>query len=225
MFILSGPSGVGKDAVLARLLRRDPRLARVVTAVTRPPRPREREGVDYYFVSREHFDGLIRDGALLEWADFVGSPRGTPLFSLRDTLARGQDAVLKIDVEGARQVRRQLPGVVSIMLEPPDLAVLRARMTARGADDEAEIARRLQRAQAELDARGEYDYSVVNRDGELRRTVDLVAAIVTAERARVRPSLIRLEEDALRHNEALPVRPAASAPPSESRSGSRGGQG
>src|SRR5438128_7283515 len=93
VFVLSGPSGVGKDAVLARLLERGLRIGRVVTAITRPPRPSEVEGRDYYFVSRERFQVMVDRGELLEWADFVGSPRGTPLFSLRGTLARGHDAI------------------------------------------------------------------------------------------------------------------------------------
>src|SRR5919206_3339278 len=109
VFVLSGPAGVGKDAVLARLLERGVVLGRVVTAITRPPRPNEVEGRDYYFVSRQRFEEMVAAGELLEWAEYVGSPRGTPIWSLEATLRRGRDAILKIDVEGARQVRERLP--------------------------------------------------------------------------------------------------------------------
>ena len=142
VFVLSGPSGVGKDAILARLAERGLGLRRVVTAVTRPPRPGEVEGVDYYFMSRERFAEEVARGGLLEWADYVGSPRGTPLFGLIETLRRGDDAVLKIDVDGFRKVKRRLPEVISIFVLPPDLASLSRRLQERGdvpADEVAAI--------------------------------------------------------------------------------------
>src|ERR671932_496680 len=94
VFVLSGPAGVGKDAVLARLLERGVAIGRVVTAITRPPRPNEVEGRDYYFVSRRRFEEMVAAGELLEWAEYVGSPRGTPIWSLEETLRRGRDAIL-----------------------------------------------------------------------------------------------------------------------------------
>jgi guanylate kinase len=190
VFVLSGPAGVGKDAVLTRLLERGTSIGRVVTAITRPPRSGEAEGVDYFFVTRERFAAMVEAGELLEWAEYVGSPRGTPLFSLRQTLARGHDALLKIDLEGCRQVRARLPGAITIFLTPPDRDTLLRRMAVRGADDAGEMARRLARADVELAARDEYDYAVVNRDGELDAAADAVAAIVRSERARVPPRLI-----------------------------------
>jgi guanylate kinase len=185
VFIVSGPAGVGKDAVLAGLAARGIELGRVVTAVTRPPRAGEVEGVDYYFVSRERFAEMVAADELLEWADYVGSPRGTPLFSLRRTLERGKDAVLKIDVDGFRQVRQHLPHTVSIFIAPPDLDTLAARMRSRAADTPEQIAARLERAAAELAVSPEYDYVLVNHEGALDQTIDALATIVAAERARV----------------------------------------
>src|SRR5205823_2333967 len=145
VFVLSGPAGVGKDAVLARLLERGVEIGRVVTAITRHPRPGEVHGRDYHFVSRDRFMEMVAGGELLEWAEYVGSPRGAPIFALKETLARGHDALLKIDVEGARQVRERLPQAITIFLAPPDRETLLRRMSARGHDDPAEMARRLKR--------------------------------------------------------------------------------
>jgi guanylate kinase len=192
VFVLSGPAGVGKDAVLARLLERGVQVGRVVTAITRPPRPNEVDGRDYYFVSRDRFMEMVAAGELLEWAEYVGSPRGAPLFSLKKTLALGHDALLKIDVEGARQVRERLPSAITIFLAPPDRETLFRRMAARGHDDPAEMARRLKRAEDELAVASTYDYQVVNHEGQLDRAVDEVAAIIAAERARVPPRLVEL---------------------------------
>lgn len=193
VFVLSGPAGVGKDAVLAGLAARGVELGRVVTAVTRPPRPGEVEGVDYYFVSRDRFAEMVAAGELLEWADYVGSPRGTPLCSLRRTLAERHDAVLKIDVDGFRQVRATLPQAISIFLAPPDRATLADRLGARGTDDPAEVARRVARAAHEIAASSEYDYLVVNQEGALERTIDQVARIVATERARRPPRLVTFD--------------------------------
>ena len=194
VFVLSGPAGVGKDAVLARLLERGVDIGRVVTAITRPPRPNEVDGRDYHFVSRERFMAMVAAGELLEWADYVGSPRGAPVWSLRQTLACGRDAILKIDVEGARQVKARLPEAITIFLEPPNLQTLLLRMASRGHDDPAEMQRRLKRAEDEMAVAPSYDYRVVNREGELERAVDQVAGIVAAERARVPPRIVELDQ-------------------------------
>lgn len=192
VFVVSGPSGVGKDVLLAKLDERRLGLRRVVTAVTRPPRPGEVDGVDYYFLTREQFQEELARGGFLEWADYVGSPRGTPLFGLVRTLAAGDDAVLKIDVDGFRKVKGRLPEVISVFILPPNLATLERRLRGRGDVPPDEAARRLAQAKAELDAAAEYDYRVVNHDGRLDEAVDEVAAIVAAERARVPPRRVVL---------------------------------
>jgi guanylate kinase len=187
LFVLSGPSGVGKDALTERLLERVPRLRRVVTAVTRPPRPTEAHGVDYYFLSRDEFRREVERGGLLEWAEYVGSPRGTPRFGVVDVLRVGHDALLKIEVEGCRKVKAALPEAVTVFLAPPDLATLESRLRGRQDVPDAEVERRLARARVELEAAGEYDYRVVNHEGRLDEAVDEVAAIIAAERARQPP--------------------------------------
>ena len=192
VFVLSGPSGVGKDTVLDALLRRGFPLGRVVTAVTREPRPGEVEGVDYHFMAREHFLGLATEGEFLEWTEYVASPRGTPLQSLRDTLAGGDDALLKIDVEGFRKVRQRLPNAIGIFLAPPSYEALEARIRARQDTPLDEMARRLERARHEMLAMPDYDYRVVNHEGLSERAVDEVASIVVAERARIHPRLTEL---------------------------------
>ena len=193
LFVLSGPSGVGKDALVERLLRRVPRLRRVVTAVTRAPRPTERHGVDYYFLSREDFQREVERDGLLEWAEFVGSPRGTPRFGVIDVLRRGDDALLKIEVDGCRKVKVALPNAITLFLAPPDLATLENRLRGRGDVPAEEAERRLARARVELAAADEYDYQVVNHEGRLDEAVEEVAAIVEAERARRPPRRVVLE--------------------------------
>jgi guanylate kinase len=187
LFVLSGPSGVGKDALAGRLLEKVPRLRRVVTAVTRPPRPSEVAGVDYHFLSRDEFMREVARGGLLEWADYVGSPRGTPLFGLVDVLAGGDDALLKIELDGARKVKAALPEAITILLVPPDRATLERRVNRRGDVPPDEVDRRMARADVELAAAPEYDYCVVNREGRLEDAVEEVAAIVAVERARQPP--------------------------------------
>jgi guanylate kinase len=187
VFVLSGPSGVGKDTVLDALVRRGFPFGRVVTAVTRERRPTEVEGVDYHFLPRDRFLELAEAGEFLEWTEYVGSPRGTPLFALRDTLAQGQDALLKIDVEGFRKVRRRLPQAIGIFLAPPTFETLEARIRARQDTPVDEMARRLERARQEMLAMPEFDYRVVNNENEVERAADEVAAVMLAERARVEP--------------------------------------
>lgn len=192
VFVLSGPSGVGKDTVLDVLLRRGFPLGRAVTAITRDPRPGEVEGVDYHFLARERFLDLVEAGQFLEWTEYVESPRGTPLQSLRDTLTRGQDALLKIDVEGFRKVRQRLPNAIGIFLAPPSFEALERRIRARQDTPIDEMARRLERARHEMLALPDYDYKVVNAENEPGKAADEVAAIVVAERARIKPRLTEL---------------------------------
>jgi guanylate kinase len=192
VFVLSGPSGVGKDTVLGALIDRGFPFGRVVTAVTREPRPSEVDGVDYHFLPRERFLELAEAGEFLEWTEYVGSPRGTPLFALRETLKRGEDAVLKIDVEGFRKVRRRLPNAIGIFLAPPSFEALESRIRARQDTPVDEMARRLERARHEMLAMPEFDYRVVNNENEVERAADEIEAILTAERARVEPRLTEI---------------------------------
>jgi guanylate kinase len=192
LVVLSGPSGAGKDAVLHDLRQSSFPITRVVTVTTRPPRPNEVPGKDYHFVTPEEFDRLRDAGKLLEWAEVYGTPYGTPIDDVRAALDRGETVLLKIDVQGAAQVKRKVPDAVFIYLGPGSFDELVRRLRGRGTETEAGFARRVEQARDELRQLPTYDYLVVNRDGELGCAVEQVKAIITAERLRVRPRQIQL---------------------------------
>ncbi len=192
LFVLSGPSGVGKDSVLRALRAEGFPLRFVVTVTTRPQRPGEVHGRDYFFVSPAEFQRLKDQGRLLEWAVVHGHEYGTPLDQVQSALLAGQDVLLKIDVQGAAQVKRRVPGAVFIFLAPPSLEDLAARLIQRGTESPAALARRLADARLELQRLPEYDYVVVNRAGALETAVAHLKAIITAERLRVQPRRSRL---------------------------------
>ncbi len=141
--MIAGPSGVGKGTVVRRVLERTPDLFVSVSATTRRPRPAEREGVDYLFVSDEEFDRMIAAGELLEWAEIFGHRSGTPVAPVRRVLEAGRDVLLEVDVQGARQVKEAEPESVLILLAPPSLEELERRLRTRGTEDEERLARRL----------------------------------------------------------------------------------
>jgi guanylate kinase len=149
-----------------------------VSATTRAPRPGEREGVDYRFVSEEVFDRMIEAGDLLEWEEIFGHRSGTPVEPVRRALDEGVDVVLELDVTGARHVREVMPRAVLILLEPPTMEELERRLRSRGTETEEGLARRLAKADWELDQRGAFDVVIVNDDAE--RAADEVAAIIDA---------------------------------------------
>lgn len=178
--MVSGPSGVGKGTVVRRLLERHPELALSVSVTTRRPRPGEREGIDYRFVSDERFDELTARGDLLEWANVVGHRSGTPSAPVEEALANGRDVVLEIDVQGARQVRERAPQAVLIFLAPPSLEELERRLRSRGTEDERALETRLSTARRELGERDGFDHVVVN--DRLDEATAQVEAIIQASR-------------------------------------------
>jgi len=179
--VIAGPSGVGKGSVVDGLLARDPEgLALSVSVTTRAPRPNERDGVDYRFVSDEVFDQRIADDAFLEWAEVVGHRSGTPREEAERALDAGRDVIVEIDVQGARQVRDRVPGALLIFLAPPSLDELERRLRGRGTESEERIALRLATAEEELAQRSWFDHVVVN--DRLQRAIDEVAAIIQASR-------------------------------------------
>lgn len=184
LFVVSAPSGTGKTTVVGELVRSNPKIARSRSYTSRPARPGEIDGVDYNFVSRREFEALIEGNELLEWADLFGHLYGTRRRDTEVALAAGTDLVLVIDVQGARQVRTQMPESVAVFMLPPSFAELVERLRGRNKDSEAAIQERLATARREVGAANEYDYVVVN-DG-LDRCVAELKAIVQAERARVR---------------------------------------
>lgn len=185
VFVLSAPSGTGKDTVIARVLQEMPLVRRCITVTTRDPAPGEANGVDYFFVSVPEFHTMRGQGEFLEWAEVHGNFYGTPRWWVLQQIEQGRDVVLVIDTQGARSVRERLPDVVTIFLAPPSLAELERRIRARGRDDEQDIRTRLGNAANELDCIGEYNYLVINDD--LETAVASVKSAFTAEALRIRP--------------------------------------
>lgn len=160
--VLSAPSGAGKTTLANLLRRRNRDVAFSVSATTRPPRPREVDGVSYHFVGRDEFLRMAGAGELIEWAEVHGNLYGTPLANVRRAQARGEHLLLDIDVQGARQIRRRLPEAVHVFVLPPSGAALVKRLRARGTEDPAVLRRRLRNAQDEMRAAPEFDFVVVN---------------------------------------------------------------
>jgi len=176
LFVITGPSGVGKGTLIARLLERCEGLALSTSATTRPPRPNERNGVEYHFLSDEEFDRMAAAGELIEHATYAGRRYGTPRAEVEPRLERGTSVVLEIEVQGARQIRRTVPDAVQVFVAPPSPETLRERLVGRATDSPAEIERRLRVAEEELGARSEFAHVVVNDDLE-RATDELVELV------------------------------------------------
>jgi guanylate kinase len=162
VFVITGPSGVGKGTLIRLLRERVPSLALSVSATTRAPRPGEQDGIDYHFLSDAEFARRVEAGEFVEWAEYSGRRYGTLRSELERHLAEGRPVVLEIEVQGARQVRRAMPEAVQIFIEPPDDDALKDRLVGRGTDDPDAIARRLAVAESELAAADEFQYRVVN---------------------------------------------------------------
>lgn len=162
VFVITGPSGVGKGTLIRGLMERLPELELSVSATTRGPRPGEKDGVDYHFLSPEQFEQRIADGDFVEHADYAGRRYGTLRSELEGRLAAGVPVVLEIEVQGARQVRAAMPEAVQVFIAPPSLEALRTRLVGRGTDDQAEVQRRLKVAEGELLAQPEFAHVVVN---------------------------------------------------------------
>jgi guanylate kinase len=181
VFVITGPSGVGKGTLIRGLTERIPGLQLSVSATTRAPRPGERDGVDYYFLTREEFERRVRAGDFVEHADYAGRRYGTLRSELERRARAGEAVVLEIEVQGARQVRAAVPDAVLVFIAPPSAQALRERLLGRGTDDPDEVERRLRVAEEELRARAEFPHVVVN--DELEDAVDALAQIVRAELA------------------------------------------
>jgi guanylate kinase len=180
VFVITGPSGVGKGTLIRLLRERVPGLALSVSATTRAPRPGEHDGLDYHFLSDAEFARRVAAGDFVEWAEYSGRRYGTLRSELERHLAEGRPVVLEIEVQGARQVRGAMPEAVQIFIEPPDGEALKDRLVGRGTDDPDAIARRLAVAESELAAADEFQYRVVNDrlDEAVARLVEIVTTAV-----------------------------------------------
>ena len=192
VFILSGPSGVGKDAIRAQLQKEDFPITFCVTATSRVPRPGEIDGVHYRFITVEDFETMEASGDLLEHAIVHGRHYGVPLRHVREGLEVGKDLFVTVDVQGGETVRRKLSRAITIFLAPPSLDALLPRLASRGTEDEAERAVRLATAAKEMERMPFYDYVLVNEQGRLLDAVEKIKSIIIAERCRVQPSLVEL---------------------------------
>jgi len=184
LFVLSAPSGSGKTTVLSALLKRNRELVRSISATTRPPRSGERNGKDYWFLSRARFREGIARGRFLEYARVLKNWYGTPKAPIEKITRAGKDVLLGIDIQGARQIRRGRLPATTIFLLPPSLKVLRERLEHRGTETPEQIRDRLNLARRELKEVGRYDYAVVN--DRLREAVVAVEQILRAEQFRVK---------------------------------------
>jgi guanylate kinase len=160
--VITGPSGVGKGTLIRSLLERHPDLRLAVSATTRPPRPGERDGVEYHFLTPEEFERRVKDGEFVEHASYAGHRYGTLRSELEPRAAEGSAVVLEIEVQGARQIRTALTDAVRIFIAPPSLEALRQRLRGRGTDDAAATEARLRVAEQELGARDEFTHVIVN---------------------------------------------------------------
>jgi len=192
LIVISGPAGVGKDSVLRRMKELGYPFHFVVTATDRPPRPGEVHGVDYFFLSTEEFLRLEREGELLEHAVVYGEHKGVPKQQVRDAFASGKDVIMRVDVQGAATIRRLAPEAVLIFLTAESKDELVRRLKGRGTETPEKLAERVGKIEWEMSRMQEFDYVVVNREGELDRTVAQIAAIVEAEHCRVHPRRVQL---------------------------------
>jgi guanylate kinase len=179
VFVITGPSGVGKGTLIRALRDRMPQLELSVSATTRAPRPGERDGVAYHFLSCPEFAERVAGGEFVEWAEYSGNRYGTLRSELERRLAAGVPLVLEIEVQGARQVREQMPEAVQVFIAPPSRDTLRTRLLGRGTDTEEQVRRRLETADAELAAQPEFAHVVVN--DRLDDAIDALVRIVESE--------------------------------------------
>jgi guanylate kinase len=193
LIVVSGPSGVGKDAALRRMREMDlyP-FYFLVTNTTRPRRENEVEGVDYHFVTKEKFEEMESQGDILERAVVYGYDYGNSKSQVREALARGQDVIMRIDVQGAATIRKIAPDAVFIMILPPTMQALERRLRSRRDEPEEYLQIRIHAARLEMNKVDEFDYAIVNADDALDDTARLINSIIQAEKCRVKPRQVKL---------------------------------
>ena len=184
LFVLSGPSGVGKDAILSRMKALDIPLEFIVTVTTRPKRPGETDNVDYHFISNEEFKHLIECKDLFEHACVYGNYYGVPARPVREALSQGQDVIAKVDVQGAATIKKLIPRGVFIFLMPPSMEELAARLKKRRTESKEALEKRLETARDEIGRRSMFDYVVINEADRIDETVSQIQEIISSEKGR-----------------------------------------
>jgi guanylate kinase len=192
LIVLSGPSGVGKDAVLSRMRKSGRLFHYVVTATTRPKRAREKNGVNYHFLSRKEFQQMVDKHQLLEWANVYGNYYGVPKDEIASALAKGLDTIVKVDVQGAATIKKILPRAVFIFLTPSSMEELEKRLRRRHSESSKDLALRLEKAAKEMKSLPLFDYVITSRQNKLDEVVSQINAIIAAEKCRVKPRVVKL---------------------------------
>jgi len=192
LVVLSGPSGVGKDAVLARMKRSERPFHYVITATTRPKRAKEKNGVDYHFLSRKEFQQMIDKHQLLEWANVYGNYYGVPKNDITSALSQGVDTIVKVDVQGAATIKEILPQAVFIFLMPPSVEELEKRLRRRRSESSEDLTLRLERAKGEIKSLLLFDYVITSHPNKLDEVISQIDAIIAAEKRRVKPRIVKL---------------------------------
>jgi len=192
LIILSGPSGVGKDAVISELESRGCPLYHATTATTRPRRPGESEGIDYYFVTQARFREMMEGQELLEWASVYGNCYGVPKKPIKESLAAGRDVIVRVDVQGAASIKALAPEAVFIFLAPPSMEELRQRLRRRATETASDLRVRLKTAEEEMGRLPMFDYVVVNHQDQVGKAAAQIEAIISAEKCRVKQRVVEL---------------------------------
>ena len=181
--ILSAPSGAGKTSLCRKVVERHPEIVYSISVTSRPPRPNEKHGQDYHFVSAADFEEMLESDALVEWAMVHDNYYGTPRKDISGQLEQGRDVIMDIDTVGARSVKKTYPQAISIFVIPPSIEALKQRLMSRATDSDEGIRKRLNKARLEMEQIGDFDYWLVNDD--LNQAIDAVVAIIRAERLRL----------------------------------------
>lgn len=184
IYVISGPSGVGKGTLMALLLDEHPEIALSVSVTTRKPRLGEIDGVDYYFTSKENFQNLAERDKFLEWAEFAGNFYGTYASTVEKSLTEGKEIALEIDVNGALQVKNKIKEAILIFIEPPSIEALQSRLFKRSTESQEVIEKRLSIVKQEFEMKNQFDYSIINE--ELDEAFKNLESIVLAERCKIK---------------------------------------
>ena len=190
LIVISGPSGVGKDATITKMKELGLPFHYVVTTTTRQKRDYEKDGIDYHFISKENFQKYIDDGMLLEWAEVYGNYYGVPKEEVKTYLAQNKDVILKVDIQGATNIKKLAPEAVLIFLMPPSINELSNRLIKRHGYLTAELDARLKTAKREIESLPMFDYVIVTHNNDLNMTAKEIDSIVTAEKCRVKPRIV-----------------------------------
>lgn len=184
LVVISGCSGVGKDAIIARMKEMGLPYFYAVTATSRPRRPGEIDGVDYHFIAGDRFEQMIREGGFLEWANVYGNLYGVPRETVAEAMAQGKDVIVKVDIQGAETIKRIAPEAVTIFIAPPSMAELERRLRERKTESRTDLELRLQTARQEMEAQSGFDYVVVSHNNGIDQAIAQINDIIAKEKKR-----------------------------------------